>query len=371
MTYPYPGEGPWACTADYDEAGHRVSVTCTGVWSIRSAFTAAYDGDALVALSVHQSGDPQVGAYTDATWSFGESRADETECQGADELGNTFRYRGYDPDGLVMLGHPQELDRWPAWPLPEAPDALVDSRCAGNYCGGNGGEDLVTFTYDGPPRQGTRTRTGSDGSVATFVYDEQGRLLEMSGDWIPAASFVYQGDLLVEISAGEHVVFEHDSAGNLLRRTVEYDGTYVTDYTYDCWEGCHVDPGPVGAFCGDPTCDPGENGETCPTDCPCGDGTCDTDESYATCPADCRCGDGTCDARYWGENLETCPQDCYCGNATCDPGEKAEDCPADCYCGNGTCDRGETSATCAAECYCYNGTCDADESSRVRTDHPD
>ena len=51
-----------------------------------------------------------------------------------------------------------------------------------------------------------------------------------------------------------------------------------------------ADP-PPPPFCGDGTCDPGEDYITCPADCSappiCGDGTCDPGEDHLSCPSDC------------------------------------------------------------------------------------
>ncbi len=51
-----------------------------------------------------------------------------------------------------------------------------------------------------------------------------------------------------------------------------------------------ADP-PPPPFCGDGTCDPGEDYLSCPADCQappsCGDGICNGDEDFQTCPADC------------------------------------------------------------------------------------
>jgi hypothetical protein len=58
------------------------------------------------------------------------------------------------------------------------------------------------------------------------------------------------------------------------------------------------------------------------------------------------CGNGTCDP---SEDCDTCPEDCgtcpdsFCGDATCDPGEDCGNCPADC----GACPEG---CTCPSGC---------------------
>jgi hypothetical protein len=113
----------------------------------------------------------------------------------------------------------------------------------------------------------------------------------------------------------------------------------------------------AGCKCGNGQCDPGENNETCPSDCPvaCGNGQCDSDETSTNCPGDCpagTCGDGTCDA---GESSTSCSKDCpaaSCGNGTCEVGETNQSCATDCpggICGNGKCDAGEV-VTCPTDC---------------------
>ncbi|MFH1047756.1 MAG: hypothetical protein V1738_05620 [Patescibacteria group bacterium] len=96
--------------------------------------------------------------------------------------------------------------------------------------------------------------------------------------------------------------------------------------------------------CGDGTCSPTENHNSCPQDCEpspavCGDGTCETPENHISCPKDCEppppeCGDGACDVE---ESFETCPKDCepppvQCGDGKCEEnrGETYKDCPSDC-----------------------------------------
>jgi CubicO group peptidase (beta-lactamase class C family) len=73
------------------------------------------------------------------------------------------------------------------------------------------------------------------------------------------------------------------------------------------------------------------------------------------------CGNGSCD---WGENVLTCPQDCgTCGNDVCDPGEDVASCAHDCsVCGDGLCAGGETPSTCPDDCgTCGNGSCEQTE----------
>ncbi|MBW2527255.1 MAG: hypothetical protein JRI23_23945 [Deltaproteobacteria bacterium] len=100
--------------------------------------------------------------------------------------------------------------------------------------------------------------------------------------------------------------------------------------------------GDEGPYCGNQSCDAGEDCETCPSDCgacaeTCGNAACDPDETCVSCPADCG----------------TCPP--VCGNGTCESGEDCASCAADCgacgpVCGNGTCESGEDCASCAGDC---------------------
>jgi len=72
------------------------------------------------------------------------------------------------------------------------------------------------------------------------------------------------------------------------------------------------------------------------------------------------CGDGTCDV---GEDCSSCAEDCgacpaFCGDGTCDFVEDCTSCPEDCgacpsFCGDGICDVDEDCASCGLDC----GTC--------------
>jgi len=56
----------------------------------------------------------------------------------------------------------------------------------------------------------------------------------------------------------------------------------------------------------------------------CGDGTCDSGEDFTSCPQDCRCGNGVCDDSYYGEMDASTPP----GSRTI--GENCVNCVADC-----------------------------------------
>lgn len=124
------------------------------------------------------------------------------------------------------------------------------------------------------------------------------------------------------------------------------------DGATDCNDSdCSADPN-CASFCGDGTCDPGEDQCNCPTDCGtppatetnCADGIdndCDgaTDGDDSDCQAGTICGNGVCEGN--GEDCFSCPSDCRCagggscraccGDGVCGgPGENANNCPVDC-----------------------------------------
>ncbi len=159
------------------------------------------------------------------------------------------------------------------------------------------------------------------------------------------------------------------------------------------------------SFCGDGTCDAGEDCSICLDDCGvcpppatfCGDGSCDDNESCSICSDDCGacpppatfCGDGTCDA---GEDCSICIDDCgacsppatFCGDGSCDDNESCSICSDDCgacpppatFCGDGTCDAGEDCSICIDDCgacsppatFCGDGSCDDNESCSICSD---
>jgi CubicO group peptidase (beta-lactamase class C family) len=91
----------------------------------------------------------------------------------------------------------------------------------------------------------------------------------------------------------------------------------------------------------------------------CGNGSCDWGENVLTCPADCgTCGNGVCDP---GEDVASCSYDCsVCGDGTCGGPETPASCPDDCgTCGNGACEQTEDAHTCAADCARYQPLIDA------------
>jgi len=187
----------------------------------------------------------------------------------------------------------------------------------------------------------------------------------------------------MSLSAGTQIMrLVIDSAGSNMYKLNFTQGTsYCGDGTCDPDEDINTCPGDCGgAFCGDGTCDPGENCNSCSSDCIskttgspssrycCGDGTCEGAEDSSNCAVDCGgsdpvCGDGTCDP---GEDSSNCPEDCgsgpVCGDDTCDPGEDQCNCSDDC----GTPPSTETSCTdgddndCDNDVDCDDTDCDGD-----------
>lgn len=107
-----------------------------------------------------------------------------------------------------------------------APDSLLSHDPADGA--------TVTYTYSGPPRQGTRTRTGSDGTVVELTYTD-GLLVRWDEDGGPVLTWWYDDDgRLIRVDVdGRTREYERDGFGNLLR-TRNADGL-TTTYDYGCW----------------------------------------------------------------------------------------------------------------------------------------
>jgi hypothetical protein len=226
----YPGpcraesEGTW-CAYQYDDAGRLVSMACeaSGI-SYRWTWTRVYEGDRLVSWS---GGGTDGGGSDSFAWTFGETQATgDFSTFAYDSLTGVEGTATYDAVGLELFGHPFD-------PLnePWAPDAMI--RIVTTRSNGKSGmmsTSSATYTYDGPPRVGTRVRTGSDGSTRTFTYDELGRIVSDDG-----ATFLYDGDLL--LTDGD-VTYTYDAAGNLLTRTGASASGAIDTMTFDysCWD---------------------------------------------------------------------------------------------------------------------------------------
>ena len=112
-----------------------------------------------------------------------------------------------------------------------------------------------------------------------------------------------------------------------------------------------------GSYCGDGTCDPGEDQCNCPDDCgtpPSTETSC-TDGVDNDCDTYTDCDDSDCDGD------PACAEP-YCGDGTCDPDEDQCNCPEDC----GTPPSTETSCTdgidndCDTYTDCDDSDCDGD-----------
>jgi len=115
----------------------------------------------------------------------------------------------------------------------------------------------------------------------------------------------------------------------------------------------------AGLECVNGTCEvPGaecQSGDS--QDCYCTGGAqgtqnCQGDGTWADCVCDNYCGDSTCDA---GEDWISCPADCpsQCGNQVCDPAEDEFNCPQDCQ-GTQECDLQTGHSSCDS---CINTSC--------------
>lgn len=178
---------------------------------------------------------------------------------------------------------------------------------------------------------GSRVR-GNFGVLDSFTFsgDERSGYEVIPPDASPCAQ-----DIAVRLEGACRVC---DAAPNACEETVT---SVLSQPTEHC------------SACGDGSCGPGEDPNSCPEDCAsaCGNGTCSGDEDAQSCPQDCNggaCGNNTCEA---GESPTSCPQDCSppCGDSMCTMGETPLRCPQDCggCTPNSTdCDGPSTQVTC-------------------------
>ncbi len=183
-----------------------------------------------------------------------------------------------------------------------------------------------------------------------------------------AAVVVLAGLYVLLVDTGPQSKGSSADTGGLTIENFCGDGT--CDSGEDC-NGCAADCGACPVLCGDGSCDPGEDCASCGADCgacdPCGDGVCALNESCLDCPADCGecapgCGDGLCEV----DETCRCPYDCGkcgtlnesgCGDGICGINESCASCRPDCgycphWCGDGICDSSENCLTCNPDCTC-------------------
>jgi hypothetical protein len=134
--------------------------------------------------------------------------------------------------GLRFLGDPLEAF---AAAHPMAPDSIL-RRTVQEVLGEI---EETTFTYDGPPRVGTRTQTPSAGTTATSTYDADGNLLEYRAGTTGYAYRWESGRVVEKTSRtpGGEVVEDYvrDEFGNLLEVTSAEGAHPTTTYDFDCW----------------------------------------------------------------------------------------------------------------------------------------
>ncbi|MHC5091204.1 MAG: CE1 family esterase, partial [Planctomycetota bacterium] len=164
--------------------------------------------------------------------------------------------------------------------------------------------------------------------------------------------------------------------GGALERTKHTGGLNGSEVWLHTWGGSHAWNSPAfdtseeiwaffdqvvmgggGSYCGDGTCDPGEDQCNCSDDCgtpPATETVCD-DGIDDDCDGYTDCDDIDCDS-------DPACQSSYCGDGTCDPGEDPCNCSDDC----GTPPATETNCTdgidedCDGQADCDDADCDGD-----------
>jgi hypothetical protein len=223
-------------TWSYDQLGRTASLDVVGGPPIAYHKTVTFSRDGADLVEV-RSVTGSVDWASDHRFTFGPTV--ELHSSSGDSPYRIVEDATYEATGFQFLGHPVE-------PVMDAPDALLYRHQVVKNEDGPGGETIVerdeeiTCTFDGPPRQGTRVRTCSDGSVTTFRYDLEGRLLsEVVGTSLPVGSWTYDGSFLLEGTDDRGLAtYRYDGAGNLVRRlqpSIATDEELVTGYEYDCW----------------------------------------------------------------------------------------------------------------------------------------
>lgn len=219
------------CRYRYDRADRLVELSCdTPAIGYTYGWTRTFDGERL---TLWRGRGSDGGGATSFTWELGETEVTETWSSSFfDSLSSVQRTASYDPNGFAFTGSIFD----PGNP-PDAPDALVRSRVVTERSDPDPPIMEVveaTYSYDGVPRTGTRVRTGSDGSVRSFTYDDRARLVRDSAGPL----YQYDGDRLVRSGDGR-TTYSYDAAGNLIS-LIGPDATGLRDATmafeYGCWE---------------------------------------------------------------------------------------------------------------------------------------
>jgi YD repeat-containing protein len=221
------GEAPYSCTMSFDGDDRVTGMDClyVGACQTGAQWNLVYEADGRLGLITRSGQECDTALFFYDAIDLGEPISGTERRSRAvyrDETSSTYEAE------LVLARHPFE-DQISL--LVSARDSLLTTHHEFENGGASPTITEHTYTYDGPPHQGTRTRTRDDGAQVTFEYDAQGRLIAASADGdTPARTYEYDGDLMVRDGS---VTYEHDEHGNLLRRI---DGGVVTLYDYGCWE---------------------------------------------------------------------------------------------------------------------------------------
>jgi hypothetical protein len=160
--------------------------------------------------------------------------------------------------------------------------------------------------------------TGVDNFKISLYYDDVGSRVEVA-----SKTFQTTADY-VEYS----VSFDADDVPASIGNAIGIELDNADSYSWQTWVafdnvrlGSSIDSG--NSYCGDETCDPGEDQCNCSDDCgtpPSTETNCD-DGIDEDCDTYTDCDDSDCDG------ISPCPT---CGDDTCDPGEDQCNCPDDC-----------------------------------------
>jgi hypothetical protein len=205
------------------------------------------------------------------------------------------------------------------------------------------GEQLL-LTYYGSRAWSTSGRTAT--FTGNLYYDDSG-----SRETIASAPGSTEGGW-DKYTVETNIIPGHPAIGKTLGVALVH-----TTAATDTWAGFdYVSVNSIATgYCGDGTCDPGEDQCNCSDDCgtpPSTETSC-TDGIDNDCDTYTDCDDSDCDGD------PACP---YCGDGTCDPGEDQCNCPDDC----GTPPSTETSCTdgvdndCDTYTDCDDSDCDTD-----------